>query len=286
MGAAARAFSRLKCVFNDRDLSLKTTNMAYRAVVWGTLAYGAETWVMHKPALRRAEALHNRLMRQRAGISRRRQYEDRITTQDVEDSLGFKTSLRVRLRHRRLSWAGHVARHPEMPAHTVLFGQLLRPRPGRGVRRRYGDQIRTDLVSAGIEYDRWDEVASSRLAWKAALRAAPPPATPSRPRDTVCPRCSRVFKGQVGLDKHSQYCQGGAPNSTVCPDCPFVGSNRAALTNHGRACLRRREDRARTAAIPADLRCTNCERGHRRRSDYSQHVTRNPVCRPAAEARF
>ena len=53
---ASRAFGVLKePVFRDKNLSLATKRLVYKAVVLATLLYGSETWTTKRDAVRKLE---------------------------------------------------------------------------------------------------------------------------------------------------------------------------------------------------------------------------------------
>ena len=67
---ASKAFGALRRpVFGDKDLSLRTKRLVYRAVVLGVLLYGSETWANKRIASRRVEAFHNRCLRSILGLN-------------------------------------------------------------------------------------------------------------------------------------------------------------------------------------------------------------------------
>ena len=75
------------------------------------------------------------------------------------------------IKSRRLRWAGHVARMEEgRTAFKILTskptGSLGRPR------RRWEDNIRTDLEEIGVNAGNWVDTAQDRNYWRALVIAA------------------------------------------------------------------------------------------------------------------
>ena len=85
----SRAFGALcRPVLKDRNLSLRTKRMVYRAVILGVLLYGAETWVNKSAATQKLESFNSKCI---LGITRTQQRKYNLTTVQV----------RRRLEHRR-----------------------------------------------------------------------------------------------------------------------------------------------------------------------------------------
>ncbi len=77
---AFRAFGALKePVFRDKNLSLATKKLVYKAVVLATLLYGSETWTTKRDAVRKLEVFHNRCLRGILGISAMQQRMEHIS---------------------------------------------------------------------------------------------------------------------------------------------------------------------------------------------------------------
>ena len=128
---AFRAFGALKePVFRDKNLSLATKRLVYKAVVLATLLYGSETWTTKRDAVRKLEVFHNRCLRGILGISAMQQRMEHISSVQVAKRFGMEESLEDMVTARRLCWLGHVARMSEerIPK-KVLFGWLSQHRP-------------------------------------------------------------------------------------------------------------------------------------------------------------
>ena len=50
-------------MFRDKNLSLATKRLVYKAVVMATLLYRSETWTTKRDAVRKLEVFHNRCLR-------------------------------------------------------------------------------------------------------------------------------------------------------------------------------------------------------------------------------
>ena len=61
-------------VFLNRTLSTDTKRTVYKAVVGSILLYGAETWTVKAPDVRRLNSFHNRCVRTILGVTRFQQW--------------------------------------------------------------------------------------------------------------------------------------------------------------------------------------------------------------------
>ena len=76
------------------------------------------------------------------------------------------------IKWRRMRWAGHVARMgEERGPYRVLMGEPEEKRPLGRPRRRWVDNIRTDLQGVGYAYMDWIGLAQDRDRWRTLLSA-------------------------------------------------------------------------------------------------------------------
>eukprot|EP00058_Branchiostoma_floridae_P021032 XP_002606522.1 hypothetical protein BRAFLDRAFT_91894 [Branchiostoma floridae] len=76
------------------------------------------------------------------------------------------------LMSKQLRRAGHLSRMEEsrMPK-AVFYGELCQGKRDRGApRKRYKDQLKHQLSSAGIPVREWESIATDRKTWKAACK--------------------------------------------------------------------------------------------------------------------
>ena len=72
--------------------------------------------------------------------------------------------------HRRMRWAGHVARMGEgKGVHRVLVGKPEGKRPLGRTRRRWEDNIKMDLQEVGGSFGGWMELDQDRDRWRALV---------------------------------------------------------------------------------------------------------------------
>jgi len=71
-----------------------------------------------------------------------------------------------------MRWAEHAARMgEERVVHRVLVGKLEGRRPLGRPRRRWVDNVRTDLQEVGCAYMDWIGLAQDRDRWRALVSA-------------------------------------------------------------------------------------------------------------------
>jgi len=76
------------------------------------------------------------------------------------------------IKSRRMRWAGHVARMgEERGLYRVLVGKSEGKRPLGRPRRRWVDNIRTDLQEVGCGYMNWIGLAQDRDRWRTLVSA-------------------------------------------------------------------------------------------------------------------
>ena len=76
------------------------------------------------------------------------------------------------IKSRRMRWSGHVARMgEERGVYRVLVGKPERKRPLGRPRRRWVDNIRTELQEVGCGYMDWIGLAQDRESWRTLVSA-------------------------------------------------------------------------------------------------------------------
>jgi hypothetical protein len=74
------------------------------------------------------------------------------------------------IKSRRMRWAGHVARMGvRRGVYRVLVGRPEVKRPLGRPRRRWEDNIKTDLRETGIDEPNWIQLAQDMVQWRACV---------------------------------------------------------------------------------------------------------------------
>ena len=125
---ASKAFGCLRVpIFLNHTLSIGTKKAVYKAVVISILLYGAETWTLKAPDVRRLTTFHNRCVRTILGVTKFQQWQNHITTQQLSGQLGLYWSIADFVLKQRLRWLGHLGRmNCDRLPKQLLFGELLK----------------------------------------------------------------------------------------------------------------------------------------------------------------
>ena len=111
-GCLAKAAKMFGClcsfIFVNGSLSIAIKRCVYTAIVVSTSLYGAETWAIKAPQMRRLQSFHNHCIRCILGVSRRLQWRDHITTEQLALEFSMTEGMDVLLALRRLRWLGHM----------------------------------------------------------------------------------------------------------------------------------------------------------------------------------
>jgi hypothetical protein len=76
------------------------------------------------------------------------------------------------IKSRRMRWAGHVARMGEKSyVHRLMMGKPEGKRPLAKPRRRWIDNIKTDLFEIGLKVVDWIGLAQDRYRWRALVNS-------------------------------------------------------------------------------------------------------------------
>lgn len=223
LSCACGAYAKLrKRVFDDRDLRPQTKILVYKAVVLPSLLYGAETWTTYSRHLKSLEQFHQRSLRKILKIN----WQDKRTNISILEEANVPSITTIIMKH-QLRWTGHVIRMPDtrLPK-QILYSQLKEGQrvPG-GPKKRYKDNIKTNLKKFHIPSNNWEDLARDRHSWRKALhegaaqhenelhhatqakrqrrkdhmeKAAAIPTTSTFP----CPNCTKICGSRIGLHSH------------------------------------------------------------------------------------
>ena len=95
----------------------------------------------------------------------------RLHNEELNDLYSSPNIVRV-IKSRRMRWAGHVARMgEERGAYRILLGKPKGKRPLGRPRRRWVDNIRTDLQEMECGFIDWIGLAQDRDRWRTLVSA-------------------------------------------------------------------------------------------------------------------
>jgi hypothetical protein len=132
--------------------------------------YGCETWSVTLREEQRLRVFENRVL---GRIFRPKRDEAtgewrRLHNEELNDLYSSPNIIRV-IKLRRMKWVRHVAGVGEKTAaYRILVGRPEGRRPVGRPRRRWEDNIKTDLQEVGWGMD-WIELAQDRDRWRALV---------------------------------------------------------------------------------------------------------------------
>ena len=160
---AKDAFTKMKAVFTNRNISLPTKLNTLKAYIWSGLLYGCECWTITKDLERRLEAAEIWFIRRIMKIS----WKDKKSNEEVMNISGYKRSLIKTVRKRQLKFLGHVIRADRLEK-QLLCGKINGTRSRGRQRTKYTDSLNNfttrkqssinDLICKADNRDEWRSV--------------------------------------------------------------------------------------------------------------------------------
>ena len=142
---------------SSRLLSKNLKINIYRTIIFPVVLYGCETWSLTLREERKLRVFENMVLRRIFGPRRDEVMGEwrSLHNEELNDLYSSYNIVRV-IKSRRMRWAGHVARMgEERGVYRVLVGKQEGKRPLGRPRRRWVDNIRTDLQEVGCVYMDW-----------------------------------------------------------------------------------------------------------------------------------
>jgi len=144
-------FYSVQNILSSSLLSKKLKIKIYRTIILPVVPYGCENWSLTLREERRLRVFENRMLRRVFGPKR-----DEVTgewrklhNEEFSDLYSLANIVWV-VKSRRMRWAGHVARMGKVRGvYRVLVGKPEGKRPLGRPRRRWKDNIKTDLQEVG-----------------------------------------------------------------------------------------------------------------------------------------
>jgi len=103
------AITKLNSILWDRDVTPKTNNHIYHALVKSTITYAAKTWCLKEKNGSKTEFHRNGFWRRSARISRKGKIRNTI----IKQKMNVTRSLLDDIKTQQLKWYGHVQRMEE-----------------------------------------------------------------------------------------------------------------------------------------------------------------------------
>jgi hypothetical protein len=132
--------------------------------------YGCETWSLTFGKEHRQRVFEKRVLRRIFGPKWEEDGWLRKLNNDELHSLYSSPNIVRVIKSRRMRWAGHVARMGEGGGvYSVLVGRPECKRSLRRSRRRWEDNIKTDLREIGIDGANWIQLGRDRVQWRTCV---------------------------------------------------------------------------------------------------------------------
>ena len=162
------AMTKLKTVWKDQNISLKTKVMLLHALIMSIFLYACESWTLNAELQRRIQAVEMRCLRRILGIS----YMDHITNEEVRQTITQQVrhyeDLLTTAKKRKLSWYGHVTRSNGL-SKTILQGTVQGKRRRGRQRKKWADNI-TEWT--GKSFSTTQTLAHDRHKWSQIVKTS------------------------------------------------------------------------------------------------------------------
>ena len=160
-------------LLSSRLLSKNLKIKFYRTIILPVVLYGCETWSLTLWEERKLRVFEYMVLRRIFGPGREEVTGEwrRLHNEELNHFSSSPNIVRV-IKLRRLRWAGHVARMGEdRRVYRFLVGKPEGKNPMGRPRRRWLDNIRTDLEEVGCGYMDWIGLAQDRDRWRTLVSA-------------------------------------------------------------------------------------------------------------------
>ena len=151
----------------NSDITRPVKARFFFATVESVLLYGSETWTLTPSLEKSLNGCYTRMLRVAFNVS----WRDRLTNEQLYGNIPRVTE---KIRARRLQFAGHCFRHPELPAHDVLLWQPTHGRRSRG--RPAASFTKLMLKDTNTEtVEEVQQLLGDRYLWRRISGARPRP---------------------------------------------------------------------------------------------------------------
>ena len=168
MAKAQSSLSKLKIIWKDKNISVKSKIRLMRSLVISIFLYACESWTLDAYLQQRIASFEMRCLRQLLGIDYRDHVSNVCVRNIVTKEIGKHQELLEIVMTRKLKWFGHTTRSDGL-AKTCLQGTVRGGR-GRGrPRKKWADNI-SDWT--GLSFAEATRAADDRVAWRRLAREA------------------------------------------------------------------------------------------------------------------
>ena len=159
IGIAKSQFYKMKTFLTNRALSYQTKLRLAKCYIWSVFMYACETWTLNKAIEKKIEAFEMWTYRRITRTS----WKEKKTNNDILCMLGLhETSMLKTVKHRILSYYGHVRRHDSLQKY-ILESKI---NGKRGCGRKRKSWIANVEEFAGRKINVCAELARCRDTWR------------------------------------------------------------------------------------------------------------------------
>jgi hypothetical protein len=144
----------------------------YKAIILPVVLYGCETWSLTVREEHKLRVFEERVLRifgpKRDGVTGGWR---KLHTEELHNLYSSPSIIRI-IKSRRMRWTGHVAQMGEKRnVYRLLIGKPEGKRPLGRPRRKWMDNIKTDLLEIGLNVVDWIGLAQERYRWRALVNS-------------------------------------------------------------------------------------------------------------------
>ena len=168
MAKAQNSLSKLKIIWKDKNISIKSKIRLLRSLVISIFLYACESWTLDAYLQQRIASFEMRCYRQLLGIDYRDHVSNVCVRKIVTSEIGKHQELLEIVKTRKLKWFGHTTRGDglsKMCLQGTVSGGRGRGRP----RKKWADNI---SEWTGLSFAEATRAADDRVAWRRLAREA------------------------------------------------------------------------------------------------------------------
>ena len=160
--------ARLKPIWRDQNITLKSKLRLMHALVISIFLYACESWTLTAELEKKIQAMEMRCYRKILGISYREHVTNDQVRQTIRQHTGPYEELLAAVKRRKLQWYGHVTRSSGL-AKTILQGTVEGARRRGRQKKRWADNIRE---WTGADFVTTQAQARNRQTWRELSKRA------------------------------------------------------------------------------------------------------------------
>lgn len=166
LGLAMSAMTRLNIIWKSNAICFPVKLKLYKTLVVSICLYGCESWTLTADLERRIQAFEHKCFRKLLRISYKAHKTNEYVRQQVIKYAGSQEPLLATVKHRKITWYGHVIRHDSL-SKTILQGTVEGSRRRGRQKKAWMDNIKewtgyngANLLRMAEERETWRVLAN------------------------------------------------------------------------------------------------------------------------------